>query len=78
MALQPDGKIVVASHLYRDGANSAAAARDDVDGDLDPSFGEAGIADSGAQHPATRWAVSRYNATVESSSRQGPSISDPQ
>ena len=48
MALSRDGRIVVASHLYHDGASSAAAARYEADGELDPSFGEGGIADSAA------------------------------
>jgi uncharacterized delta-60 repeat protein len=49
VALQPDGKIVVASHRYRDGDRTAAVARYEVDGDLDPSFGDGGIADTGLQ-----------------------------
>ena len=49
MALQPDGKIVVASHLFTATSHTSAVARYEADGDLDPTFGDNGIADSGVE-----------------------------
>jgi uncharacterized delta-60 repeat protein len=48
MALQPDGRIVVAAHRLDGSSDTAALARYEADGDLDPAFGHEGIADSGA------------------------------
>jgi uncharacterized delta-60 repeat protein len=49
MALDQDGRIVVASHRYHQGSNTAAVGRYEADGDLDSTFGRGGIADSGAE-----------------------------
>jgi hypothetical protein len=47
MALQPDGGIVVAGHHLDGSSDTAAIARYEADGDLDPAFGRGGIAVSG-------------------------------
>ena len=47
VALQTDGKIVLSSHRYEDGQRTASVARYETGGDLDGSFGEGGIADTG-------------------------------
>jgi uncharacterized delta-60 repeat protein len=49
MALQPDGRIVVAGHYLDGSSNTAALARYESDGDLDASFGRGGIAVSQAE-----------------------------
>jgi uncharacterized delta-60 repeat protein len=49
MALQGDGRIVVAGHFLDGSSDTAALARYEPDGDLDPSFGVGGIAVSGAE-----------------------------
>jgi uncharacterized delta-60 repeat protein len=48
MALQADGRIVVAAHYLDGSSDTAAVARYETDGDLDPSFGHGGIAVSRA------------------------------
>jgi uncharacterized delta-60 repeat protein len=48
MALQADGRIVVAAHHLDGSSDTAAVARYETDGDLDPSFGHSGIAVSRA------------------------------
>jgi uncharacterized delta-60 repeat protein len=49
MVLQADGRIVVAGHFLDGNSDTAALARYEFDGDLDPSFGAGGIAVSGAE-----------------------------
>jgi uncharacterized delta-60 repeat protein len=49
MALDPEGRIIVASHRYDQGSTTAAVGRYEADGDLDSTFGRGGIADSGAE-----------------------------
>ena len=47
LAVQADGRIVVSSHRYSDGMRTAAVTRYESDGELDATFGDGGIADTG-------------------------------